>query len=115
MLTQEKQAIVKSVHEEIAAILREKGSTTTTINAHDELNAHLGLESLDLAELVTSLEIRLDADPFASHTPITRIRSVGDLINAYSSFLLEGEPAEDDEANSALQAAQNRANARRRR
>ncbi|MGW6935774.1 acyl carrier protein [Lentzea sp. NPDC054927] len=43
----------------------------------------LGLESLHLARLVAVLELELDADPFSDEVPITGVRTVGDLLDAY--------------------------------
>jgi len=43
----------------------------------------LGLTSLDLARLVAVLEMELDADPFTDEVPITGVRTVGDLLDAY--------------------------------
>ncbi|WP_045314719.1 acyl carrier protein [Lentzea aerocolonigenes] len=43
----------------------------------------LGLESLHLARLVAVLELELDTDPFSDDVPITGVRTVGDLLDAY--------------------------------
>ena len=43
----------------------------------------LGLESLHLARLVAVLELELDTDPFSDEVPITSVRTVGDLLQAY--------------------------------
>lgn len=43
----------------------------------------LGLESLHLARLVAVLELELDTDPFSDEVPITGVRTVGDLLQAY--------------------------------
>jgi acyl carrier protein len=43
----------------------------------------LGLESLDLAELVALLELRFGFDPFSHHAAITDVHTVQDLCNAY--------------------------------
>ncbi len=114
MLNTQEQNVTQSIIDEILALLAAKGSTQSKIDESDELNAHLGLTSLELAQLVAMLEVRLDADPFATQTPITRIRTVGDLIDAYEQFL-SGEPAEPESNSSdALLAAQQRAASRRR-
>ncbi|HEY4057772.1 MAG TPA: acyl carrier protein [Kofleriaceae bacterium] len=46
----------------------------------------LGLESLDVAQLVAVLEDRLGVDPFAT-TAITSVRTVADLCAAYRRAL----------------------------
>ncbi|MFI1682000.1 acyl carrier protein [Streptomyces sp. NPDC020607] len=57
----------------------------------------LGLESLHLARLVAVLEMELDADPFSDEMPITSVRTVGDLLEAYAPAvrprLGAGEPS----------------------
>lgn len=49
--------------------------------------ADLGLKSLDLAHLIAALERRLGADPFLKLVPITSVRTVGDLCDAYRRCL----------------------------
>lgn len=44
----------------------------------------LGLESLDIAELVATLEIATGKDPFASEVDIVSVKTVGDLCKAYA-------------------------------
>lgn len=45
----------------------------------------LGFRSLHIARILAILEIELDVDPFASgELPITNVRTVGDLCNAYA-------------------------------
>ena len=46
------------------------------------LSGDLGLESLDLAQLVAELELRLGVDPFAQGAT-ARIVTVGELISVY--------------------------------
>ncbi|MCF1593814.1 acyl carrier protein [Streptomyces muensis] len=57
----------------------------------------LGLESLHLARLVAVLEMELDIDPFSDTLPITSVRTVGDLLEAYDPVVLPrlgaGEPS----------------------
>jgi len=57
----------------------------------------LGLESLHLARLVAVLELELDTDPFSDEVPITSVRTVGDLLQAYDPVVLPrlgaGEPS----------------------
>lgn len=43
----------------------------------------LGLRSLDLAQLVAVLELRLGVEPFVEHEAITDVRTVGDLARAF--------------------------------
>lgn len=93
-----KQEIEQVVYEEIISILEEKTSDIKTICAEDKLNATLGLSSLDLAQLVAVLESKLAADPFEILVPITSIRLVGDLVQAYQKLLLENEQDSDEDS-----------------
>ena len=119
MLSNQKQDIAALILEEIQSMLDEADGEKKAISKNDELNAHLGLGSLDLAQLVAMLEIQLEADPFAAQTPITRIRTVGDLIAAYEEFLSDEPNDEPDSEKSGvsagLLAAQQRAASRRNR
>lgn len=88
MLTNDKASRVEAiVHEQIYAILKEQSRSVESISATDKLSDTLGLSSLDLATLVSELELALDADPFAELIPVTSIRTVGDLVQAYQQAL----------------------------
>ena len=80
------------------------------IDIGDKLNATLGLSSLDLAVIVAELEIELGTDPFAKLVPITSVRSVDDLVDAYRKALLPdaNTPEPDNELAAAMQRAERR-------
>lgn len=88
MLTNDKAGRVEAiVHEQIHAILMEQSRSARKLSAKDRLSDTLGLSSLDLATLISELELALDADPFAELIPVTSIRTVGDLVRAYQLAL----------------------------
>jgi acyl carrier protein len=65
--------------------------------AHDaaldhRLTADLGLESLDIAELVAVLELELGADPFVESASIADAQTVGELVAIYQRYLAERAP-----------------------
>jgi acyl carrier protein len=92
MLTADKSARVEAiVHEQIHAILREQSRDVPKLSAKDKLSDTLGLSSLDLATLISELELALDADPFAELVPVTSLRTVGDLVQAYRLALQPGD------------------------
>lgn len=70
----------------VADLARRRG-VELVIEPRHRLAADLGLESLDIAELVAVLELELDADPFVESASIADARSVGDLIEIYRHFL----------------------------
>lgn len=66
----------------IKEILIENGKNIE-FNEDTKLVDELGLSSLDLAELVASLELELDVDPFANGASIASIVTVKDLCEVY--------------------------------
>jgi acyl carrier protein len=75
-------ALQSTVESCIRGILGDRVSDTA-LDVDTKLNAELGMDSLELAELVLELETALGADPFVELVPITSIRTVGDLVHAY--------------------------------
>jgi acyl carrier protein len=65
----------------IVSVAQRRNAGLTTVTAEQPLNT-LGLDSLDMAQLVAMLEAELGLDPFAS-TAISNVRTVGDLCDAY--------------------------------
>jgi acyl carrier protein len=66
----------------IAAVMTARDLDPGAIDLAAKLSETLGLRSMDLAQIVLTLEDDLDTDPF-QHIPITSIRTVGDLTQAY--------------------------------
>ncbi len=114
MLRKPAQHIASTIIDEISSLLALNGSGGKQISPGDELNGHLGLTSLELAQLIAALETRLEADPFAEQIPITSIRTVRDLIGAYEQFLSADTEGDDVISSDALFRAQDRAISRRR-
>ncbi|HZS43862.1 MAG TPA: phosphopantetheine-binding protein [Blastocatellia bacterium] len=79
--------VEKTVHEVVRQIVEQKRLTTPEIKNDQRLIADLGFESLDLAQLVAMLEIRLNFDPFSNDVAITSMRTVGDIVDAYQFTL----------------------------
>ena len=73
------EEMVKST---IAAVMTARDLDPGTIELLARLTETLGLRSLDLAQIVLTLEDDLNIDPF-QRIPITAIRTVGDLTDAY--------------------------------
>lgn len=109
-----KQEIQKLVKEHILQILEEKAVSDgklPEIGQENRLGAELGLSSLDLAQLVATLEARLKADPFQQLVPITSVRTVADLCGAYEKFF-SGDTSDGGQADALLE-SKRRAEARR--
>ena len=78
----------------IADLLDEQGLDNPGIEDEAKLVDTLGLKSMDIAQVVLTLEDELEIDPF-QEIPITSVRTVGDLIQAYQGALdpsLEAAP-----------------------
>ncbi len=86
----------KVVYDKIRSVLAERDSDVGVIRGVDGLNAVLGLTSLDLATVVAELESAFGVDPFARLVPITSVRSVDDLVEAYLKAFAPETGAEDD-------------------
>lgn len=107
--------IEQAVGETIRGIILEKAAghapKSVELTNTSTLGNDLGLTSLDLAQLVASLEINLGADPFQELVPITSVRTVGDVCHAFERFFA-GEQVESEDA--ALLESKRRAEARKR-
>lgn len=74
--------VENTVEATIAAVMTARDLDPGAIAASATLSETLGLRSMDLAQIVLTLEDDLNTDPFQA-IPITSIRTVGDLIQAY--------------------------------
>lgn len=74
--------VVGTVISELVEIFRSRELTPPPLNANTILDASLGLESLDFAELVVRLEQAFGKDPFASGQ-IPEIKTIEDLAVLY--------------------------------
>jgi acyl carrier protein len=67
----------------VAGVAKSRGEDVGPVSVSQTLTGDLGLRSLDLAQIVATLEVQLGVDPFAELVAITSVRTVGDLVNAY--------------------------------
>ncbi|MFI9833534.1 acyl carrier protein [Streptomyces sp. NPDC051913] len=86
-----------TVRAALLEIVNEVAGPVERLDEDQLLVDQLGLESLHLARLVAVLEMELDTDPFSAEVPITGVRTVGDLLEAYDPVVLPrlgaGEPS----------------------
>ena len=90
----------ETVHAVVLDVARDRGGTLDRVEDRQQWTVELGLRSLDLAEVVATLEETLGVDPFLELVPITSIRTVGDLVAAYEKALTGGA-ANDTQASDA--------------
>ena len=105
--------VESAVNEVIAEVMVARGLDPNTLIAEAKLADGLGLKSMDLAEIVLTLEDRLDADPFQK-IAITSIRKVEDLTGAYLAELGLAEAVEAPDMTAEMDAARARRTGRRR-
>lgn len=74
----------KVVFETIQAIVRRKNASGVDIKPEDHITEELGFGSLDMAELVATLEMKLGFDPFADGASIASVRTVADIVALYT-------------------------------
>jgi acyl carrier protein len=74
-----KQEVVSTLH----GIAARKHPHLPPLALDQELGS-VGLSSLDLAELVATLEIKLDLNPFATGAVLSSLKTVGDIVSVYA-------------------------------
>ncbi|MFD9128011.1 phosphopantetheine-binding protein [Kitasatospora sp. NPDC059571] len=78
------------IDREIRTLLLDPDNEAAAAEDSEDL-IELGLNSLTLAQLLIELEMELGVDPFADGVSITDMRTVSDLVQAYTAALA-GEP-----------------------
>lgn len=90
------ERVQQALAQALADVLDRPELETERFSPDARLGDDVGLTSLDLAQLVALLEVELDADPFQALVPITSVRTIGDLSDAYTRYLAgERVPADD--------------------
>jgi acyl carrier protein len=82
--------VAATVREAILAVYRDTGRSPLETPAASLLGSDLGLDSLDLAQIIVLLERSLGVDPFRdarATTPHPPIRTVAHLVTLYSDAL----------------------------
>ncbi len=75
--------IEEKVHEVVLRVCQQRTPAVSKIDNGHRLTGELGLASLDFARIIAILEMDLGTDPFSCQSPITGMRTVGDLCDAY--------------------------------
>ena len=79
-------AIRQHVLEAVLEVARYKNPTLTEVRPEQSLTVDLRLESLDLAQLVAELELKLGVDPFAQQA-VQQVVTIADVIAVYGRAL----------------------------
>ena len=96
------------VHEVVLTVAKKHGGGLEVVRNSDKL-VDLGLQSLDLAQIVAKLEMKTGLDPFMELVSITSVRTVGDLWAAYVGAST-GVASSDADVSSGLDRAARRQN-----
>lgn len=91
-----KGEVTETVTAAVAEVMAARGLDAAALAPGAKLADTLGLKSMDLAEIVMTLEDTFEVDPFQT-IPITSVRTVADLGQAYlvTLGLAEAAPAAD--------------------
>ena len=99
------------IQAEIRRLLQSRGYPDLAISTNDTLTGTLGLPSLEVLALLPRLNAMFGVDPFAAELAVTDLRTVGDLVRAYSNARSPSSSA--SVGNDELRASAKRAEARR--
>jgi acyl carrier protein len=75
----------QTVIEVVTDVLGQKGRAAPDLAERTLLVDDLGLDSMDLAVIVATMETKTGSDPFADRVSIATVRTLGDLWQAYAS------------------------------
>ena len=73
----------KALQEAITEIQEQQQYEPVPIIESSELVGDIGLQSLDIAQLVAMLEVKLEKDPFANGATLESISTAGQLSKLY--------------------------------
>lgn len=82
--------VLAAIRAAVETVYRDTARSPRDVAADALLGADLGLDSLDMAQIVVLLERSLGVDPFRDHAPAAQrgpVRTVGHLVTLYSSAL----------------------------
>jgi acyl carrier protein len=79
-----KEEIHRAVIDTTTAIARSRLPDRPPVALNERLREDIGLDSLDLAQLVAELEVALGFDPFQKQT-VGRVLTVADVIAVYEA------------------------------
>lgn len=105
------QDIERLIHAEILLLLQEQHRTLPHISNTDNLYTDLGFASSELIQLLATLNLKLQVNPFAQSASLPDLLTVEDLCRTYQELCLEKR--EDSSEKKLLLASQKRAQARR--
>jgi acyl carrier protein len=107
------EAIEQTIRDEIAGRIERRHGSRPIVTAEQTLEG-LGLDSLDVHELVDTLETKVHLNPFEHAFSVNDVRTVHDLYRAYRAASGAGSIA-DAGSDEILLASRRRAEACRRR
>lgn len=81
--------IVEKVAEIVRSILAQKKDAREFDDLSGNMNliGDVGLNSLDMAQLVSSLELEFGVDPFSDGVTVADLQTVGNIVRVYGKYL----------------------------
>jgi acyl carrier protein len=81
--------MVEKVTEIVRSILAQKKDAREIADLSENMNliGDIGLNSLDMAQLVASLEIEFGVDPFSDGVTVADLQTVGNVVRVYGKYL----------------------------
>ncbi|MEN8141405.1 MAG: acyl carrier protein [Thermodesulfobacteriota bacterium] len=77
--------VEETINKVIGDIQEQQGLRKVELENSLEIVADLGFKSLDIAQLIASLEVELGTDPFSTGVPLADVVNMGDLYNLYQA------------------------------
>jgi acyl carrier protein len=88
----EEAMIAEKVTEIVKGIVQQKKNTREIGDLSENMNliSDIGLTSLDMAQLVSSLELEFGVDPFADGVTVADLRTLGNIVRVYGKYARNG-------------------------
>jgi len=77
--------VFKTLQEIVAEVQRQQNYPVVEVSDSSELVNDLGFQSLDIAQLIAMLEVKLDVDPFSNGATLGSVITAGDLCQLYDN------------------------------
>ncbi len=77
--------VFRTLQKVVAEIQRQQNYSVMEVSDSSELVNDLGLQSLDIAQLISTLEVELDIDPFSNGATLDSVITAGNLCQLYET------------------------------
>lgn len=83
--------ITGKVTEIVRGIVKQKKNARELGDLDENMNliGDIGLTSLDMAQLISSLELEFGVDPFSDGVTVADLRTVGNVVRVYGKYVCD--------------------------